>query len=113
MSSRVHLNNSLAGRYTVGITAEQQAHTKHAMHTEETIEKIKRDALGMGKRFFKKRFTKFHLISTKPPPPRFNQSSQHFDGRWYFCLRAQAPWVDPRPLVLAAPHTGQTIMHTN
>ena len=39
--------------------------------------------------------------------------SQHFDVRWYFCLRAQGPWVDTRPLVLLVPHQGQTIMHTN
>ena len=63
-------------------------------------------------------FTKFYLVSNKPPPPpparcRFKQGIQHFDDRWYFCLSAQRPRDDSRPLVLVAPHPGQTIMHTN
>ena len=62
-------------------------------------------------------FTTFYLgpLSTPPPPLacRFEKGSEHFDGRWYFCLRAQGPGVDSRPLVLVAPHSGQTIMHTN
>ena len=39
------------------------------------------------------------------------QKTAHFDGRWYFCLRAQGPRVDSRPLVLVAPHPGQTIIY--
>ena len=39
------------------------------------------------------------------------QKTAHFDGRWYFCLRAQGPRVDSRPLVLVAPHPGQIIIY--
>ena len=50
---------------------------------------------------FRNCFPHLNLVSTFTPNPataRSNQGSQNFDGRWYFCLRAQSPRVDPRPL---------------
>ena len=75
--------------------------------------KLSRFEVKLSKNFFSKNFFKIFFYSVKRQffLKKIAQKTAHFDGRWYFCLRAQGPRVDSRPLVLVAPHPGQTIMY--
>ena len=63
------------------------------------------------KKFFLKKIIFFYSVKRQFFLKKIAQKTAHFDGRWYFCLRAQGPRVDSRPLVLVAPHPGQTITY--